>query len=75
MSEDKKKEDFKEILNRFQIEIDPDEIEQSIRNLRDKVRQFAADGRYTKVRIKFRGKTILPDIPLSAFIFMTALLT
>lgn len=73
MADEEKQDNIKGLLNRFQIEIDPDEIEQSIRDLSDKVRQFAADGRYTKVRIKFRGKTILPDVPLSAFIAVEAM--
>lgn len=73
MADEEKQDNIKGLLSRFQIEIDPDEIEQSIRELSDKVRQLAADGRYTKVRIKFRGKTILPDVPLSAFIAVEAM--
>ena len=72
MSNEKKPEDFQEFFKRLRVEIDPDQIEQSIRELGEKVRQVAADGRYTKVRIKFRGKTIIPDVPLSAFIAIEA---
>src|SRR5438128_1863756 len=35
--------------------------------LRDDVVTWANKGRYTKVRFKFRGKQLLPDIPLAAF--------
>ena len=72
MSTEKNSDDFQDILKRLRVEIDPDQIEKSIRDLGDKVRQVAADGRYTKVRIKFRGKTIIPDVPLSAFIAFEA---
>ena len=72
MSNEKNTDDFQDFFKRLRVEIDPDQIEQSIRELGEKVRQVAADGRYTKVRIKFRGKTIIPDVPLSAFIAIEA---
>ncbi|MFO0600851.1 MAG: tetratricopeptide repeat protein [Myxococcaceae bacterium] len=50
------------------FEIDPRKIEQSLNNLKDQVVSLAKKGRYTKVRFKFRGKQLLPDIPLAAVV-------
>lgn len=48
------------------IELDPRRIEESLSALKDKLRLWANKGRYTKVRFKFRGKQLLPDLPLGA---------
>jgi tetratricopeptide (TPR) repeat protein len=48
------------------FEIDPQKIEASLNKLKDQVVTLAKKGRYTKVRFKFRGKQLLPDIPLAA---------
>lgn len=50
------------------IEIDPRKIEASLNKLKDQVVTLAKKGRYTKVRFKFRGKQLLPDIPLAAVV-------
>jgi tetratricopeptide (TPR) repeat protein len=48
------------------FEIDPSAIEDSLNELKERVVTWAKKGRYTKVRFKFRGKAVLPDIPLAA---------
>lgn len=48
------------------FEIDPAQIEDSLNELKERVLTWAKKGRYTKVRFKFRGKALLPDIPLAA---------
>lgn len=48
------------------FEIDPKKIEASLEALRKQVVTWAKKGRYTKVRFKFRGKQLLPDLPLAA---------
>lgn len=48
------------------FEIDPSAVEASLEQLRERVVNWAKRGRYTKVRFKFRGKPLLPDIPLAA---------
>ncbi len=48
------------------FEIDPKKLEASLRKLGDQVVKMAKKGRYTKVRFKFRGKQLLPDIPFAA---------
>ncbi len=50
------------------FEIDPRKIEASLNRLKDQVVTLAKKGRYTKVRFKFRGKQLLPDIPLAAVV-------
>ncbi len=48
------------------FEIDPKKLEESLKKLGSQVVKMAKKGRYTKVRFKFRGKQLLPDIPLAA---------
>ncbi len=50
------------------FEIDPARIEASLNKLKDQVVRVAKKGRYTKVRFKFRGKQLLPDVPLAAVV-------
>lgn len=52
----------------FKVEIDPDRIEDTLESIRERVRDSFAAGRYTKVRLSYKGKTILPDIPLGIFL-------
>jgi tetratricopeptide (TPR) repeat protein len=50
------------------IEVDPNRIEATLSSLKDQFVAWANKGRYTKVRFKFRGKQLLPDIPLAAVV-------
>ena len=50
------------------FEIDPKRVEESLRKLQEEVVHWANKGRYTKVRFKFRGKQLLPDLPLAAVV-------
>ena len=50
------------------FEIDPKQLEASLEKLRGQLVSLAKKGRYTKVRFKFRGKQVLPDIPLAAVV-------
>ncbi|MGQ0508558.1 MAG: tetratricopeptide repeat protein [Myxococcaceae bacterium] len=52
--------------NAFSLEIDPLQIEGTLAKLKDHFVQWTNKGRYTKVRFKFRGKPLLPDLPLGA---------
>ncbi len=60
--------DPRKLFDNFRIEVDPDRIDESVRNLTDKVRQLVDQGRYTKVRVKYRGKPLMPDIPMGVFL-------
>lgn len=50
------------------IEVDPAKVEETLGKLKDEVVHWAKKGRYTQVRFKFRGKPVLPDIPLAALV-------
>ena len=50
------------------IEVQPGAIDEALRKVTDTLRQWANAGRYTKVRFKFRGKPLLPDLPLAAVV-------
>src|SRR2546423_921891 len=52
----------------FPIEVDPKRIEEALAKIKDEVVNWANKGRYTKVRLKFRGKQLLPDMPFAAFV-------
>ena len=61
-------DNFQDLLKSLKVEIDPEEVEESIKTLQDKVKQIANDGRYTKVRLKYKGKVVTPDMPLAVFV-------
>ena len=48
------------------LEVDPRRIEESLQKFKSELVNWANKGRYTKVRFKFRGKQLLPDLPLAA---------
>jgi tetratricopeptide (TPR) repeat protein len=52
----------------FKLEIDPSDVESAMRRLRDQVRSSFTEGRYTKVRLSYKGKVLAPDIPLAVFL-------
>jgi tetratricopeptide (TPR) repeat protein len=52
----------------FKLEINPDRIEDTLKSLRDRLRDSFVAGRYTKVRLSYRGTAISPDIPLAVFL-------
>jgi tetratricopeptide (TPR) repeat protein len=52
----------------FRVEIDPEHIEETLRSLRERLKESFAASRYTKVRLSYRGRAIGPDIPLAVFL-------
>jgi len=50
------------------FEFDPRKIEEALEKISGELRHWANKGRYTRVRFKFRGKQLLPDLPLAAVI-------
>lgn len=52
----------------FQLEVDPERVEEALRALRDRIRRTFADGRHTKVRLSYRGRVLGPDVPLGVFL-------
>jgi tetratricopeptide (TPR) repeat protein len=55
---------------KIKLEINTDRLEESIRQAVDKVQYWYGQGMIHKVRLKYRGKAILPDIPLSYFMLV-----
>jgi tetratricopeptide (TPR) repeat protein len=53
---------------RFKLKIDPESIEDSLREAGERLKRMADDHRYSKVRLSWRGKVLGPDIPLGLFI-------
>jgi tetratricopeptide (TPR) repeat protein len=54
--------------NGFKFEIDPDRIEETLKRLRDRLRESFVAGRYTRVRLSYRGRSLGPEIPLAVFL-------
>jgi tetratricopeptide (TPR) repeat protein len=50
------------------VDVEPGRIEEMLHKLRTEFGALANKGRYTRVRFKFRGKQLLPDLPLAAVI-------
>ncbi|MBU8898815.1 hypothetical protein DRW03_10365 [Corallococcus sp. H22C18031201] len=50
------------------FEIDPKRVEEGLKKLQGELVHWANKGRYTKVRFKFRGKQLLPDLPFAAVV-------
>lgn len=52
----------------FTWKIDPDAIDESVQKMLANARRLWNDSRYTKVRVKYKGRPILPEIPLAALL-------
>ena len=50
------------------IDVQPGAVDEALRKVTETLRQWANAGRYTRVRFKFRGKPLLPDLPLAAVV-------
>lgn len=57
-----------DVFRRLKIEVDPDRVDESVERLTEQVRKAVVRGRYTKVRILYRGKPLMRDIPLGVFV-------
>jgi tetratricopeptide (TPR) repeat protein len=54
--------------NGFRVEIDPEKVEETLREIRRRISETFQAGRYTKVRLSYRGQRVGPDIPLAVFL-------
>ena len=59
---------WKNFIDSIRVEVDPNEVDKSLKNIQDQVKKMAQDGRYTKVRVKYNEKQLGPDIPLGIFL-------
>ena len=61
-------EDKNSWYKNLRVELDPERLDEELRKLREKLGKALEQGRYTRVRFKYKGKPILPDIPLAALV-------
>ena len=52
----------------FRLEVDPEQVQETVRELRKRISETFQSGRHTKVRLSFRGQRLGPDIPLAVFL-------
>lgn len=52
----------------FRVEFDPEKIEETLKTVQERIRESIEAGRYTKVRLSYRGRALGPDIPLPVFL-------
>lgn len=57
-------------VRKVNLEINTDKIEESIRQVVEKVQYWYRQGMIRKIRLKYKGEAILPDIPLSYFMLV-----
>ena len=68
MSESDEDPPKKRPFDGFRVQIDPDRVEETLKQIREQIRESFAASRYTKVRLSYKGKAIVPDIPLAVFL-------
>ena len=56
--------------HKVKLEINTEKVEESIRQAVEKVQYWYRQGMIRKIRLKYKGKPILPDIPLSYFMLV-----
>jgi len=52
----------------FRIEVDPERVDEAVRTLAERARTLFDQGRYTRIRVKYKGKPLIRDIPLGVFL-------
>ena len=63
-----RKDPWRELVDQFNVEMDADNLEQTLQDLQDRIRQLANEGKYTKVRITYKEKQLVPDVPVGVFL-------
>lgn len=59
-------------IKKVTLEINTNKIEESISQAVEKIQYWYRQGMIHKIRLKYKGKAILPDIPLSYFLLVQA---
>jgi tetratricopeptide (TPR) repeat protein len=57
-------------VQKVKLEINTDRLEESVRMAVEKVQYWYRQGMIRKIRLKYKGKAVLPDIPLSYFMLV-----
>ena len=75
LSEDEAEERDREAQQarpKFSLEVASENVADALGTLKDQIEYWASRGRYNKVRIKRKGKPVLPDIPVGALLAFEA---
>ena len=67
MSEEENKRETAGIGD-FRLEIDPTKLDEAVRTLSLRAQRLIDQGRHTRVRIKYKGRPLMGDIPLGVFV-------
>lgn len=59
--------DNRTIFEDFKVEIDPERIDEAVRQLGERTKAMVEQGRHLKVRLKYKGRPLMPDVPLPVF--------
>lgn len=54
--------------NAFRINLDPDNVEQTLQELSNRLNKQLARHRHSKVRLSYKGRPILEDLPIAVFL-------
>ena len=68
MSESESDDSAKGTFPNFRVEFDPEKVEEALRSVSARIQDSVVAGRYTKVRLSYRGRALGPDIPLAVFL-------
>ncbi len=60
--------DPNDLLGKLAFTLDPEKLDESIRELAAKLKQTVDSTRYSKVRLSYKGKPLMADIPLGLFL-------
>lgn len=60
--------DPKDLLGRLAFTLDPTRLDESIRDVATRIKQTVEQGRYSRVRLSYKGKPLMADIPLGLFL-------
>jgi tetratricopeptide (TPR) repeat protein len=52
----------------FEFRIDPDRLDESIKELAQQVQKLVGSAKHSRIRLTYRGRRIAPDIPVGAFV-------
>jgi tetratricopeptide (TPR) repeat protein len=52
----------------FRINLDPDNVEQTLQELSDRLRKQLTRHRHSKVRLSYKGRALVDDLPIAVFL-------
>lgn len=52
----------------FRVDLDPENIEQALTDLVERVRKQVERHRYSKVRLSYKGRKVVEDLPIAVFL-------